>query len=90
MNTIPTKNMAQTNPNRFNEIARYGEFLTSHLMMFDPHRRIEVLMYTIAAVFMEVHPVPGHTTLTAFDDYMKATRETIEKNLAAQAAEKLS
>lgn len=88
MSDVSRKNLAETNPKRMAAVSFLGGHLAAQLNELQPHLRMEVLIYAVASVFMDVKPVKGFTRLTAFDQYMAAARETIEKNMAIEGFEK--
>lgn len=88
MSDPATHNLVDTDPDRFKIVAFLGGQLAGGLNDLPPHLRMEVLVYTVASVFMDVKPVKGFTRLTAFDEYMRAARETIAKNMALEGFEK--
>lgn len=46
-------------------------------------RGMEVLLYVIVRCMLDVKPADGFTPMTAFDQYAKVARTTIEKNYEA-------
>jgi hypothetical protein len=73
----------QASPERLAQIERLGMPIADYLQSLPVGIAMEVLLYVMVRIFLDINPAEGLTQLTAFDEYAKAARITIDKNLTA-------